>query len=342
MAKTSLGLLSFVVGFAILGLVVLTVGAGEIAGVFLRFSPWGIIPLLALTVVIHIVSALKWQYVLRAMDVQVPLIPLVKIWLVGYAVSYVTPIVYIGGEYFRAYILRERYGVPWPRALSSIFVDKVIEATVWITVIFLAAAALVFQSGTVSLGKVIAVSLATALFFGVLLAAVYIFSFRKKSLVRFWFGKILKSKNSATENFLGDIERDLFAFFSGKNKANILGVTRLAILKYVLLFVRNVFLLYYLLGAISISGSIIGLGFSYVSFMAPIPAAIGAQEGLLSLVFARVGFEAGTGAAFTLLLRIAEVIMLGFGIYFLVRWGLGKVAFRIKNGLGNGNGANVV
>jgi len=213
MAKISLGFLSFVVGFGILALVISTVGAGEIAEVLLQFSPWGLIPLLVLTIIIHIVSALKWQYLLATSGIRVPLIPLTKIWLVGYAVSYVTPVVYIGGEFFRAYILRERYGVPWARALSSIFIDKVVEAVVWISVIFAGAGVLVFQSGTASLPKVIAMSLASILFFAGFLVVVYIFSFQKKSLVHFWFGKILKSKNSATGKFLGDIEKDFFCIF---------------------------------------------------------------------------------------------------------------------------------
>ena len=340
MVKISLGLLSFAAGFVILGLVISAIGAGEIAGVFLQFSPWGFIPLFVLTVIIHIVSALKWQYLLRTMGIRVPLIPLTKIWLAGYAVSYITPVVYIGGEFFRAYALRERYGVPWARALSSIFIDKSVEAAVWITVILAGAAVLISQSGTASLSKAIAVSLVSILVFGGFLAVIYIFSFRKKSLVHFWFTKVLKSKNSTTGKFLGDIEKDFFVFFSAGNKAHILGVTRLALLKYGLLLVRNILLLYYLVGALTISGSIVGLGFSYLSFIAPIPGAIGAQEGLLSLVFARIGFEAGTGTVFTLLLRAAEVVMVGFGLYFLARWGMGKIAFRVtqwaKNGLGNG------
>jgi len=341
MVKISLGFLSFIAGFGILGFVISAIGAGKITEVFLQFSPWGFIPLIVLTVIIHIVSALKWQYLLRTMDIRIPLLPLTKMWLVGYAVSYVTPVVYIGGEIFRAYILRERYGIPWARALSSIFIDKVVEAAVWITVIFAGAAVLISQSGTASISRYIAISLASILFFACFLVVVYIFSFRKKSLVHFWFAKVLKSQNSPTGKFLQDIEKDFFSFFSSGNRAHILGVTRLALIKYFLLLVRNILLLYYLVGAVSISGSIIALGFSYLSFTVPIPAAIGAQEGLLSLVFQRVGFEAGIGAVFTFLLRGAEVIMVGLGLYFLIRWGLGKFAFRItkwaKGGLGNGN-----
>jgi len=340
MAKISLGFLSFVVGFGILAFVISAIGAEEITEVFLQFSPWGLIPLLILTIIIHIVSALKWQYVLGTMGVRVPLIPLTKIWLVGYAVSYITPVVYIGGEFFRAYTLRERYSVPWAKALSSIFIDKVVEVAVWMTVIVLGVGVLVFQSGTASISKFIAVSLVAALFLAGFFAVIYIFSFRKKSLVHFWFGKVLKSKNSATEKFLEDIEKEFFIFFSAGNKAYILGVMRLAVVKYSLLLVRNIFLLYYLVGALTISGSIIGLGFSYLSFIAPVPGAIGTQEGLLSFVFIQIGLEAGTGTVFTLLLRVAEVIMVGLGLYFLIRGGLGKFAFRItqwaKSELGNG------
>ena len=96
MAKISIGFLSFFLGFAILAIVIYSTGIGEIGKLFTQFSLWGIIPLLFLTALAHIISAIKWQYILRTMGIRAPLITLTKILLVGYAVSYSTPVVYVG------------------------------------------------------------------------------------------------------------------------------------------------------------------------------------------------------------------------------------------------------
>lgn len=329
MIKIFLGFASLLLGFVILGIVISSIGVGEIARIFLQFSPWGIIPLVVLTFLSHIVSAMKWQYILASLGIRASLMPLLKMWLAGYAISYITPFVYIGGDFFRSNMLRERYGVSWPRALSSVFIDKILEAAIWISVILMGAAVFVYQSGISSVSDYLGAALVAVIVFGVFLAVVYIFVFQRKSLVRVLFLKPFKFENSTVDKFLTDIEKDFFDFFSFANKKYILGAAKIAILKYVILWVRNVFLIFYLIKVFSLSASLMALGFSYISYLAPIPAAIGVQEGLLSLVFSQVGFGTSMGAVFSLLFRGAESIMVALGIFFLFRWGLGRFMFRI-------------
>lgn len=333
MIKILLGFISLFIGFAILGIVISSIGVGEIVDIFLQFSPWGIIPLLVLTVLSHIVSAIKWQYILASTGIRVPLMPLLKMWLVGYAISYITPAVLIGGDFFRSNMLRERYGIPWARALSSVFIDKTLEAAIWISVVFAGAAVFIYKSGISSVSEYMGAALGAIITFAGFLAVVYVFIFRRKSLVRLLFLKPFKFENSTVDKFLSDIEKDFFDFFSFRNRKYILGASKIAILKYIILWARNIFLIFYLVKVFSLSASLTTLGFSYLSYIAPLPAAIGAQEGLLSLVFAQVGFGASTGVVFSFILRGAESVMVVLGIFFLLRWGLGRFIFRIAKWL---------
>lgn len=335
MVKVSFGFVTFLIGFAILGFVVSTIGVREIGRAFLQFPLWGIIPLLALTVLVHLISAIKWQYILRSMNIRVPLAMVFKIGLIGYATSYLTPIVYIGGEFFRGYILRDRYGISWQKALSSIFIDKAVEAAVWISMILTGVIFFLYQSGF-SFSKIVGASLVAAILITGFLVVVGISSFKKKSIIHLILLRPFKLEGSSVGKFVSSTEGDFFAFFSSGNKKNILLTTKLAILKYIVLWVRNIFLIYYLADVFSLQDSIIALGFTYISYMAPIPAAIGAQEGLLSLVFAGIGYDTGTGAVFTFLLRGVEIIMVGAGLFYLARWGLGKFMFHIVKWMKNG------
>lgn len=226
-------------------------------------------------------------------------------------------------------MLRDRYGVSWSRALSSVFIDKFLEAAIWISVIFMGAAVFVYQSGISSVSEYMGVALGAVIIFAALLAVIYIFVFQRKSLVRFLFVKPFKFENSSVDKFLSDIEKDFFDFFSFANRKHILGAAKIAILKYIILWVRNVFLIFYLIKVFSLSASLMALGFSYLSYLVPIPAAIGAQEGILSLVFSQVGFGTSMGAVFSLLFRGAESIMVALGIFFFFRWGLRRFMLRI-------------
>jgi uncharacterized protein (TIRG00374 family) len=343
MIKFLFGATSFFIGIAILVAVILTVGIGEIVRVFLQFSPWGMVPLVLLTIAFHLISAIKWQYILRVMGVQTSLISVLKIWLVGYAVSYITPVVYIGGEIFRSHILHEKYNVSWRKSLSSVAVDKASESIVWILTMFIGIIAFIMQSGIFAASSMVVSSVAIMAFFTFLVALVYFFIFKKKSLLSVLILKPLGLEATKGGRFLLEAELLLFNFFSLENKKCISWTFVLTIFKFILLWIRNIFLIYYLVRVISLSGGVIALGFSSVSYSLPIPAALGAQEALLSLAFAGIDFDSSTGTVFSFLMRGAEFMAVGAGLFFLMRWGLGKFAFHIvqwiKTKALNGNGS---
>ncbi len=329
MIKFFFGALSFFIGIVILISVILTIGIGEIIKDFFQFSPWGIIPLVLLTVAFHAVSAIKWQYILRAMGIYVPVISILKVWLVGYAVSYITPVAYIGGEILRSYILHERHKVSWPKALSSVGVDKASESVMWIFVMFVGIIIFITQSGIFAASSMVVSSVVVMAFFAFLTALVYFFILKKKSLLSILILKPLGLTSTKGGKSLLEAEVLLFKFFSLKNKKCVSWTFALTAFKFILAWARNVFLIFYLIKVISLSGGMVALGFSSVSYSLPIPAALGAQEALLSLAFAGVGFDSSAGTVFSFLLRGAELMAVGSGLFFLMHWGLGKFAFHI-------------
>ena len=214
MIKILLGTLSFFIGIAILVAVILTVGVGEIIKVFLQFSPWGMIPLILLTIAFHAISAIKWQYILRAMGINVSLIAILKIWFVGYAVSYITPVAYIGGEIFRSYILHERHNVSWRKALSSVAVDKASEGIMWILVMFIGIVIFITQSGIFASSSMVVSSVVVMIFFASLVALTYFFILKKKSLLRVLILKPFGLEATRGGQFLLEAETLFFNFFS--------------------------------------------------------------------------------------------------------------------------------
>lgn len=327
--KIFFGVISFLIGAAIFWFVISAVGIGEVLRGLFEFSPWGMIPLVILTGIVQVIGAYKWQYVLRTLGVVIPLGALTKVFLAGNALAYITPVVYIGGEAVRGYLLRERYGVPWDKGLASIAIDKISEAAVWVLVICAGVVVFLWQSQTPWASKLAIILLLTMTFMAASIALLYFFSFKKKSIVRPLILRPFHLEGSRAGHLLCGIEGEFFKFFSTANRTQNIGVAKILLLKYSFILLRNLFLIYYLQGVFSITESVITAGFSHISYSLPIPAALGVQEGALSIVFAGLGVSAGLGIAFALLLRAADSIVASVGLLFLLRWGLGKFILHV-------------
>lgn len=329
MIKTFLIGFSFLIGTIILLVVIFIVGVEKITAVLSRFSLWGIIPLIGFTALTNLVSAVKWQYVLRTLGCKVALWPLFKAWLVGFGASYVTPVAYVGGEFFRGYVLKEKHRVSWEKSMASIAIEKITEAVIWISVIFIGALIFLSSPHAPTISRLLSISILATLFFGGAVALVLIFMFQKKSIIYGFILKPFRLEKSQSGKFIYDVEKDVISFFSRRNRKHLFWVLRMSLLKYVFFWLRNIFLIYFLQGIVSVSGGIMSVGFLQLSYIFPVPAALGAQEGLLSAVFSGVGYEAGFGAAFSFLLRIADIIAVGVGLYFGIRFGVAKFLFRV-------------
>jgi len=70
------------------------------------------------------------------------------------------------------------------------------------------------------------------------------------------------------------------------------------------------------------------LGFSYLSSMIPIPTSLGTHEAIQIGAFRSIGLPASMAAAFTLIIRAAEIILSLFGLVYLIRMG-----FNLKNNI---------
>lgn len=329
MAKILFGIATFFLGVIILGIVVAIIGADKILEVFFEFSPWGLIPLILLTFIGNLISVIKWRYILLVRGFKVGIIAMFKVWLIGYALGYITPVVYIGGELFRGFILKEKYAVPWRASLASIVIDKISESVVWISIIFVGAIMFLTQPEASDFSKIISASILGMLFLVAAVMLIYVFIMRRTRIIYKFILKPLRLEKAKGLNLVYEVEKDFLDFFTARNRRHLIWVFNVSIVKYIILWLRNVFLIYYLIGMFSPGGGIMALGFLYFSYTLPIPAALGAQEAILSAVFSGVGLDASLGAVFSFLLRAAELLMVGFGIYYLMRWGFSKASLKL-------------
>jgi uncharacterized protein (TIRG00374 family) len=328
MIRILLFLVSLFIGSGLFVWVGKIVGWEEIKNSFLAFKDWQYFVILGLTLLMAAIGTLKWKEILKGENVKISFKSLFGPYLAGYSVMFLMPIIIWGGEILRGYSLKERYSVPWPKAMASIIIDRIFEWTVNLAVIILGIAFLLFkihllpQNLEIIFGTVFLVFVTGITFF-------YFKVFKKESIIKALaelFGlKKIKEKNAFLET-----ENEIFDFFKIKNDFlwNALG---LSFLRASAMWLR-VWLLILFLG--KISGGLPALsilGFNYMASMIPIPTALGSHEAIQTFAFSVFGLGRSNAAVFTMIIRGVELTISLLGLVFLFKFGtefLKKLLFK--------------
>jgi uncharacterized protein (TIRG00374 family) len=313
MKKLLLFFFSLFLGLGLLYWSIKSVGWEKIKLILFTFSGWQGLVILILSGLIMVFAALKWREILRGQGHDIPLSFLIKTYTAGFALTYLLPMVMFGGEIFRGYSIKERFPIPWKRAMASVILDRILEWTLFLIVIFAGTSFLFLKIGLPpkNLGIIV---IGTFAFFSAIIGLFYFRGFRKESVVKF-FLKPLNHKIIDDEPF--EIEREIFSLLKPK-EGFFWRAVAFAFLKIACTFARVWILIIFLGKVVSFFPALTILGFSFLALMIPIPAAIGSHEAVQLFAFKALGLGgAGTGAAFTMILRGADLIISFIGIIII-------------------------
>ena len=322
MKKFLLFLVSLLIGIGLFVWIGKTVGWQEIRNAFLVFTGWQGLVILALTILMALVGNWKWKEILRGENVKISFQELFKPYLAGFSIMFLAPILLLGGEFFRGYVLKEQKAIPWSKGMASVFIDRIIEWTANLLVIFLGVLFFLYTIGLPPRNLAIIFG-GTFLFFAIGIFLFYFKTIKRESMVRF-FLRILNLERYNHANSILDIEKEIFDFFKPKKMAMWRGFG-LSFLRAAAMYLRAWLLILFLgkttggLSALSI------LGFTYLAAMIPIPTALGSHEAIQTFGFNSLGLGASTATAFTMIIRGAELIVALIGVIILYRLGVGLI-----------------
>ena len=308
-------LISLVIGIVLFIWITKTVGWEEIKKAFVAFTGRQGLIVLGLTIIMALIGNWKWKEILKGCGTNISFIKLFRPYLAGFSIMYLAPLMILGGEFFRAYILKEENSIPWSRGLASIIIDRILEWTANLLVVFFGLLFFLLTIGfpPLKLGIIFGAAFlvfTTAIFF------FYFKSFKRESIIRFF---IRRNKNQPLET-----EKEIFNFFKIK-KIEMWKGFGLSFLRAAVMYIRAWILILFLGKTIGALPALSILGFSYLAVMIPIPAAIGSHEAAQVFAFNSLGLGAGAGTAFTMLIRAADLIIALAGIVILFRLGLGLI-----------------
>ena len=124
-------LVALIIGFLIFGIVIKIVGLRRVEEAFFLFLSFKGLIIILLTFIIAVISILRWKLILQSQGfnpLTEELKELGKIWVVGFAMSYLTPVALLG-EAFRVYLLKKKFNFKWEKSAASVAIDKILDGT---------------------------------------------------------------------------------------------------------------------------------------------------------------------------------------------------------------------
>jgi len=329
MKKFWLFLISLLLGIGLFIWIIKFVGWRTIKNALLVFTGWQGMVILGLTFLLSLICIWKWKEILKGLGIEISFRNLFRPYFAGFSVMYFSPIALMGGEVLRSYLLKEKKYLSWTKGMASVIIDRILDWTTNLIIVFLGM--IFFLSKVSSLPQKLGIIFGGVFFFWV--AGIFFFYFKvfKKESVAKFFIRLINFKYKDMEPL--EIEKEIFTFFKPK-KAHFWKGFGLAFLEEVIMFLRTFLLVSFLGKNISPLSTLTINGFLYLATMIPIPASIGSHDVVQAFSFDALGFGAGTGVVFTLIIRGAETILALFGLLILFRLGLNLLKitlFKNKN-----------
>ncbi len=331
MKKTLKFLIALFAGGFIFWFVMRRAGWDNLSEALVLFLSFKGLAIILLTLCIAVISILRWKMILRAQGVDTRAKDLGKLWTVGFALSYLTPVALFGGEAFRIYLAKKKFNLSWEKSAASVVIDKILDGTLFLMFSITGILAFVFYgyfpSGTMAY--------LVALIMGGLLGLLLLFYFKamNRESVLEWFLKVFgikkaKIKNTTNGKIIFDTEREIVRFFSPKRKAFWKGLG-LSFLRYFLLFLRAGVLIFFLKEGIGILKVLAVYGFTNLALMFPLPAGLGSLEAASAFSFGALGLGFSTGTIFGIVWRGADLLLCLVGIVYLVKFGADLAGIKI-------------
>jgi len=294
----------------------------EVLVVLRSLEIWQLLALAGVNFGLIILFSARWWLILTGLRQRVPYVQLSLYRMVGAAVSYVTPGPQFGGEPVQAVFLR-RHRLPLPAAISSIFLDRLIELAASFS--FLAVGiGLITASG--STGLPVQAAWAPALALLVLpaghLAALWSGRSPLSSLVGWllvplpakeWRQRTLDLIRQA-ERQMGDFCRTRSRFFFQAGLVTLV-VWAGMILEYHLA-------LRFLGASLTLPETVMALTAARLAFLTPLPAGLGVLEAGQVMALEALGYPPAIGLALSAVIRGRDVIVaaVGLGIGIWIGW----------------------
>ncbi|MCD6471329.1 flippase-like domain-containing protein [bacterium] len=326
---------SFFIGSALLIWFYQRIGLVNIVHQLVKLKYWQIVIIFLFSIFIFTITFFRWKLILETLiGYKIPYSSIIRAMFSGYTISYLTPIMYLGGEGFRIYILKKDRGIPLNKSLNSILIDRFADFSGSFVFLSLAGILLIFFRnstwGIFLLLLAVLVFLILYLLIKVIgLEKIFIFLIKSFRLDKINY----KNKKIKIVEKIHFLIKEAKLFLRKSPKKFFLAVF-LSFLVWIVSILQLKLLLLYLGYNLSIVKLLIIRVFAVLSTFVPIPASLGTFEGAYILSFKLFNIPSNIAIAASLILRIYHIVFVSLGIFILTHY-LNYGLFKLRRYLFN-------
>ncbi len=316
----------------------IAVGVGLLIGVmyyagwrtvFAQIQALGLAGIVAVTADVLLAMAAwiaSWYVILRAYGVRMSISSLIGARLSGYAISYVTPSLYFGGEPIRALIIRRNSFAPTTRIYASIIVERFLGGISMLIFVLV---------GTFSALSSVAKQQRGIVLFGIGFISFWIIiGFVNFARNRKWISQIIhllgrvlprwqNGFNRAADK-VSETEDDVYDAFTQHWQGTLLAFALQVLATFFIYMRPQVF--FYFSSQQTFSFSQLSLLFAFTMLLASFlwftPGGLGTAEAALIGVFQLVAVGKVGAVAYSLTFKLVELLLVAVGITYLVNKGM--------------------
>lgn len=310
-----LSLLPWLLGALLLFLVIRSVSFAEVAATLGRLEWQQLLVLVAVNALVLLTITGRWLILLRGLGHRVPFAPLFTYRLAAFGLSYFTPGPHVGGEMLQVILVEREQGVPRSDALAAVVLDKAIEFSINLTILFLGIAAVLQwrivprEAGQQALGLAAALLLIPVLYLGTTARGLYPGTRAIRPLARRW------PRLSAAADTVEASETQVGRYFRRAPRAFALAVA-VTLTGWVAL-IAEYWLMIHFLGVDMTLPQLVGaLTAARISILLFLPAGLGALEASQATAFALLGLDPAVGISAGLLIRLRDTLLGLLGLWW--------------------------
>ncbi|MEA3295860.1 MAG: flippase-like domain-containing protein [Patescibacteria group bacterium] len=314
--------LSLLFGIGLLYIAFEKIGYQDIVSTISVLNYAQLILILCIFIFILIIGTFRWNIALKTQHIKhISFFNILTAKTIGHSINYLTPISLIGGQSFKAVILKEKAKIPLEKIIISIFIEEFI----FLFVVFLfIISGIIFLFTHWTLPYIFNLFLFLALL--VFIISFYFIYFKiikktkdKKGFFVFFVELLrldkIKMINGVKDN-IAYIEDEIALFFKHQ-KIKTIEIALLSIIEMLLLLSSYALTIFFLKQELGIGQIFSVNALIHLVSCVPIPASLGSFEWSQVFIFSIFGLSASSAIGFALIIRIVNLIIALFGIILL-------------------------
>jgi uncharacterized protein (TIRG00374 family) len=334
--------LSLVLGFGLLAGVLYFVGWRQILAEMRSLGTWGILGVIANVALAMAAWILCWWIILLSYGIHIPFWRIAGARTSGYAVSYLTPTLYFGGEPFRALLVSDSTAAPTTRIFATIIVERFLGGLSMILFILIGGFNAIISPSLPWSGKRLLVAGTAFIAFWIFVGFVD-FAGNLKWISRAirMLGQIAPRWRTSLERAaskVSETEDEVFHAFTSHWKGTLTAFLVQTLATFFVYIRPQVF--FHFSGGIHFTFPQLSLLFSFnillSSFLWITPGGLGTGEAGMIGIFRYIAPAVPSEGvvAFSLVFKFAEAILVAIGVYYLFHRGIAYFARRRERKVG--------